>query len=456
MTLTISNSTGYAIPDDFIGLSFETSIISRNPNKVPHGTPFYLFSPANQPLIELFKTLGIKNLRVGGGTVDTSRRRPPEPADIDQLFDFAKEAGVKVIYSFRLLHGDPTNAAILAKYIWDRYRPQLDYFAIGNEPDWPSYHRSDPKIRDYPTYLADWKKFADAIRSAVPDAQFAGPDTGSDYPVTGTKNTDYHGKSWSELFAEAEKDSGLVGLILQHDYVGQSAKYVSISTAVNALLSREWDEVEYPALYNHALTPVAADGLPFRMTECNDYTGGVNGASNAFASALWALDYMHWWAAHGCAGVNFHNNEWLYTDVVYMDAEGNLHLNPKGYGLKAFDVGSHGNVTPMEISNPKHLNLTAYAVRNPQNLFVTVINKEYDRHARTATVTIVPNASWTAPEVMLLSGWPEDKTGASLGYATIGDGGSWNGRWQPMQPQDDGQWVLTVPSATAAIIKFAH
>ena len=454
VTLKISNSSGYTIPEDFIGLSFETSVVLPNPNKVSHAKPFYLFSPTNQPLIAAFKNLGIKNLRVGGGTVDMSRRRIPGTEDIDQLFTFAKAADIKIIYSFRLLNGDPTNAATLARYIWQNYRDQLDAFAIGNEPDWPAYHRTDLKITNYPSYLADWRTFAAAIHAVIPDAKFSGPDTGSDYPIEGAEDTDYHGKSWTELFANDEKDSGLIKCILHHDYIGQSAKGVPQSTAIDAMLSRHWVDVNYLALYDHVLAPVTAQGLPFRMTECNDYTFGVDGASNAFASALWALDYMHWWAAHGCAGVNFHNNEWLNTDTVFLDATGNLHLNPKTYGFKAFDLGSHGNVTPVKILNPDQVNLTAYAVRNPTNLFVTIINKEHGSNARTAEVTIAPEDQWKNARVIFLTGQPDNKTGMTLGSATISDDGSWNGTWETVKADSNGQYLINISPATAAIVKF--
>jgi hypothetical protein len=453
--LKISNSSGHAIPDDFIGLSFETAVTLPNTNKVRHAKPFYLFSPTNQSLIAAFKNLGIKNLRVGGGTVDMSRRRVPGPEDIDQLFAFAKAADIKIIYSFRLLNGNPTNAATLATYIWQNYRDRIDCFAIGNEPDWPAYHRTDLKITNYPSYLADWKNFAAIIHAAVPKAKFAGPDTGSDYPIEGAENTDYHGKSWTELFADDEKDSGLIACILHHDYIGQSAKGVPPSAAIDAMLSRHWVDVNYPTLYNHVLAPVIADGLPFRMTECNDYTFGVDGASNAFASALWALDYMHWWAAHGCSGVNFHNNEWLYTDTVFLDGNGNLRLNPKAYGIKAFDLGSHGSVASVKILNPDEVNLTAYAVRNPANLFITIINKEHDRNARTANLSLAPKGQWKNAQVVFLTGQPSSKTGVTLGGSAISDNGSWSGTWKPLPPGSNGLYTLDVPAATAAIIKFS-
>lgn len=455
VTLTVSNLTSVSIPADFIGLSFETSIVLPNPNKIPHGKPFYFFSPGNQRLISIFKNLGIKNLRVGGGTVDSLSRPAPTRADVDQLFGFAKAAGLKVIFSFRLLNGNAANAPPMAAYIWQKYRAQLNRFAIGNEPDWRSYHHSDPRITNYPSYLAEWRIFADAIRAAVPLASLAGPDTGSDYPVTRAANTDYEGESWTQRFADNEKNSGIISAIFQHDYVGQLAKGVSVPAAIDAMLSREWVAVEYPALYNHVLAPVIADGLPFRMTEANDRIGGVDGASNAFASAIWALDYMHWWAAHGCAGVNFHNNEWLKTDTVFLDANGNCHLNPKAYGIKAFDLGGHGNIAVVSIFNPDGINLTAYAVENTGKLCVTVINKEHDAAARAARVTIVPGDEWKNAVVLYLRGHPEAKTGITLGGASIRDDGSWNGKWKRLKPRREGGWMTRLPAASAAIVQFS-
>lgn len=452
--LTFLNFTGITIPDDFIGLSFEASVLLPNRNKIPRGRPFYLFSPTNKVLVAIFKNLGVKNLRTGGGTVD-ELPKPPSRADIDQLFGFAKAANVKVIFTFRLLNGDASIAPRTAAYIWRHYREQLDCFAIGNEPDWKSYHRSDPRITDYPSYLADWRNFADAIREAVPDARFAGPDTGSDFPVSRAADTDDQGESWTRRFADDERTAGILAVVTQHDYVGQLAKGVTARAAIDTMLSQKWPAAEYPALLNHVLAPVAADGFPFRMTESNDRVGGVAGASDAFASALWALDYLHWWAAHGCAGVNFHNNEWLKTDTVFLDANGKYHLNPKAFGIKAFELGGYGKVAAMAILNPDGINLTAYGAGNAAKLCVTVINKEHALGARRANLTVVPGSKWKRAKILFLSGRPEMKTGITLGGATIHDDGSWHGSWKPLNTGRDGLWTVHLPTASAVIILFS-
>ena len=99
VTITVdTTSHGYEIPRDFSGLSFETG--SERPNNA--GTAGYFFSGSNTELITLFRNIGLKSLRMGGGSVDTEAA--PSNEAIDNLFAFAQAAGVKVIYSVRMLN----------------------------------------------------------------------------------------------------------------------------------------------------------------------------------------------------------------------------------------------------------------------------------------------------------------------------------------------------------------
>ena len=190
ITVTVNTaSRGYAIPPDFSGLGFETKSVLPN----VYGVRGYFFTPKNTQLITLFKNIGIKEIRVGGGTVDGSGSTEhcvtpiPTYQDIDHLFKFAQAAGIKVIYSLRLLNvascANPNLAADdakIARYIWSKYRTSLESFAIGNEPDVRSFHSYpghivDPAIYEavpgiagsaYPSYLADWRHFANVILRA--------------------------------------------------------------------------------------------------------------------------------------------------------------------------------------------------------------------------------------------------------------------------------------------------
>jgi hypothetical protein len=493
VTITVGTGRpGPVVPEDFAGLSFERGPL--NPGNA--GVRGYLFSPANTSLVTLFRNLGLRSLRIGGGSVEdmipagTGR---DGFTGIDTLFAFAAAAGVKVIYSLRLFSpaarpaGDlrSINAAV-AGHIWRHHRENLASFSIGNEPDWQSFHTRagrlfDPAIYEevpgvpgsaYPSYLARWRSLAQVVQDAAPGAPLCGPDTGGYTRMTHTPDPET-GVSWTGRFAGDERDLGRITQVTQHYYVGADPGNTSARQAIGNMLSPEWVNgteigsqpagtiyIPYPWLYRNTLAPVIAAGLPYRLTESNDYLRGVPGASNAFASALWALDHLHWWAAHGAAGVNFHNKQWLYTGTIVPDpaAPGAYAITPKGCGIKAFTLGSAGQVRPVTIEDTGGINLTAYAVGAAGEDYVTIINKTHGADAASAAVTVVPaGLQWRSAEVMTLaSGEPGDGTGeaATLGGAAITGNAPWDGRWETLPAGPDAGITLTVQATTAAIVRI--
>ena len=450
ITVTIGpQAPGATIPADFIGLSFGMKAM------LPGKAGAHFFSATNKPLITLFQNLGLTHLRMGGTTVESPTTTAiPDHTDIDNLFAFVKAAHVnKVIYSLRLLETDAaqhyaeTDAAI-AKYIWDKYRPYLECFAIGNEPDRGNIYAQDWGITNFATYHSKWRQFATAITEAVPEATFAGPDAGS-----GNIN-------WTTRFAKTEKNAGNIRVITEHFYVGKAGKGVSAQQGIDAMLSPDWITAN-EQLYSKMAAPVLAEGLPYRFTEANDhYSGGVPGASDTFAGALWALDFLHWWAAHDTRGVDFHNTQWVVNDVITPDPNHGLMANPKGYGIKAFDLGGHGSTELVTISELNGINLTAYAMRGAGEHFVTLINKEHGSGAREANVTVAALGSAGHALMIFLTAPDGDataKTGVTLGGASITADGPWLGKWQPLAAGHASQYVVKMPTASAAIVRIpAH
>jgi hypothetical protein len=485
---------GPVVPHDFAGLGFERG--SLNPGNA--GVAGYLFSPANDSLVSLFRNLGLRNLRIGGGSVDDmfpAGAGSDGFAGIDNLFAFARVAEVKVIYTLRLLSPGAkpicdlkTVDARVAGYIWRHYRENVASFAIGNEPDWHAFHTydghpADPTICEqisgvpgsaYSSYRARWQSLAAAVTRASRGAPLSGPDTGGYGPLTWTPSPGT-GVSWTERFASDERDSGRIADITQHYYVGGGPGETTAQQAVSNMLSAEWVNgtaigtqpggatyIPYPWMYTNNLGAVVAADLPYRLTESNDYLGGVPGASNAFASALWALDYLHWWAAHAATGVNFHNRQWLYTDTIVPDpaVAGSYAVTPKGYGIKAFTLGSAGQVKPVAIRNADGINLTAYCIGGTGEDYVTIINKTHGAQAADAAVTIGPPGPGRsrAQLMTLASRAPGDTTPASatLGGAAITGHTPWNGKWNalPADPRDG--FSLTVRATTAAIVRIRN
>jgi hypothetical protein len=491
VTITLDTArTGPVIPAGFAGLSFERGVL--NPGNA--GFTGYLFSPGNTELITLFGNAGLRHLRIGGGSVD-QRIPAGTGADgytgIDELFGFAAATGVRILYTFRMLspQAEPVaglreiNAAA-AWYIAQRYAGHLTSFAIGNEPDWHAFHthadqRLDPDIWEethgvpgsaYPSWLARWRDLAAAVRAAAPGVPLSGPDTGAYSAQTFTPEP-ATGVSWSERFARDEGGGGQVTEITQHHYPGGSPGRTTARQAIANMLSPEWltatvagsqpartTYTPYPWLHSRNLAPVLAAGLPVRMTEANDYLTGVPGASNGYAAALWALDYLHWWAARGAAGVDFHNKQWLYTGTIVPGPAGRgVAVSPKAYGIKAFSLGSAGRVLPVTLGNPAGINVTAYGVRGPDADYVTVINKTHARGAADAAVTIEPpGPRWRDAAVLRLAGEPGQATGAraTLGGDVITGDREWAGTWAALPAGPDAAIALTVPAAAAAVVRI--
>src|SRR5215471_20633879 len=138
-TVTVGSGTGATLHDDFIGLSFEASILA---------------SPAltTGNLAQYMKTLGPGVMRFGGNFVDTTfwtskGEKPPSwavttltPTDLTRLKTLADNSGWKVILGVTLKHPDATRAADEAKFAKQILGSSLYAIEVGNEPNYyPNY-----------------------------------------------------------------------------------------------------------------------------------------------------------------------------------------------------------------------------------------------------------------------------------------------------------------------------
>jgi hypothetical protein len=446
ITITVDSSKpGAMIPDDFAGLSYETKLL------LPGEDGKHVFSPDNKLLINLFKQLGLRNLRVGGNTVDNPAVAIPQQDDIDNLFGFANAAGIKVIYSLRLKQTtDPSDDVKTAAYVMSHYRSNLDCLSIGNEPN--VYEK------EYQTYRVHIEKFMTAVTATVPDAMYCGPSATP-------------GKAdWVRQFAVDFGPGGKLAYISQHSYCGGDARKVTSPAAGR-------DKLLSPAIYKSyrpmdtMLSEAATNNhLPFRIEEANSfYNGGAKDVSDTLASALWALDFLHWWAARGAIGINFHTGDSVAAGssltschyATYWTSPTGYNVHPIGYAIKAFDLGSHGRITPVTVSPSDAVNLTAYAVSSDQGgLFVTIINKEHGAAAQSAAITLAPGSNYQHGQTQTLTssnGDVADTTGMLLGGSSIGDDASWNGRWTPItRASASDPWKVHIAPASAVVINLTE
>jgi hypothetical protein len=436
VTVSLSPSQpGATVPSDFSGLSYEMATL------LPNSSGGHYFINTNMPLLNMFSTLGIKSLRIGGNSADSGTL--PSNADIDDLFGFAKAANVKVLYTLRLKTFNAAAANTVATYIMDHYSSDLTCLAIGNEPD--------VYLTSYATYKSEAQTYINTISASNPTAKFCGPS------VTGG------GGTWAASFATDFASTGKIALVSHHNYFGGNGHNTSGATARNTMLSASLlnSYASNAAIY---VPTVQSKGLSFRQEETNSfYGGGASGASNTFAEALWDLDYMFWWANEGAEGQNFHTGDAVgnTTGPVYYSffttTTGGYTIHPGGYGPLAFNLGGRGRIVPVTLSNPSGMDLTAYGVLgSDSSLWVTVINKTHETGATTANLTINLGGNYSKGDMWLMQAPNNDVTqtsGITLGGGEVGVNGLWSGASTPVSVSGTTA-TLTLSPASAAVIQF--
>ena len=460
------------IPEDFLGLSLETNEL------LPDRDGKHQFSPDNLPLRNLLKTIGVKSLRFGGNATDAGNVSDPELPGIDAMFELAGAVDASVIYTVRFskegrLNGfvsaDPKAASDVCKHILSKYPDRLAAITIGNEADMyfsrlkDQYAMGDlgtnkaaKERADYVKYRDTWKEFATIIRAGNPTVKFNGPST--------TGRTVW-GKWFSEDFAKDDR----IAFFSNHWYPGGNGKQGESEPKLSAALSPDWHKLYAKYLKENGF---AAMTRPFRIEEMNSYYyGGAPNMSDSMASALWALDYSHWFAAHGCAGINLHtcthlkfmvDIEMTFNYASFIVSECGYTLRPIGYGLTMFSLGSQGDSVPVKIAGGD-LNLSAHSVAGRDgNLYVTLINKEYDSAARTALVHFsVKGGKLKDPgESLVLLAPVNDvraKSGITLGGAPVMEDGTWAGKWNRLPASSigqDGIVSVTIPPSSAMVVRL--
>ena len=274
-----------AIPNDFMGLGYEISSIA---------TPG-LLSASNRLYVELVRQLGTRGvIRIGGNTSDYSafavhaaavsapKRTVINEAGLQDLAGFLDATGWSLIWGLNLGNsnvGDTvTEARAVARAVGDR----LLAFEIGNEPDLYVHEGHRPRY-SYEEYLAEYRRYKSAVRAALPNVGFAGPDAAG-------------ATDWVERFAT---DAGHDLRLLTHHYYREGQN--SSNTADKLLRP----DPKLAAMLDRMRTASKSADVPYRICETNSFSGGGRpGVSDTFAAALWALDYLCVLAWHGAEGVN--------------------------------------------------------------------------------------------------------------------------------------------------------
>ena len=436
---------GVAIPADFLGFSYEKSMLAET-----H------FRADNAGMVNLYRNLGGGLLRFGGNQVELTYwsrtdAKPPDsakapvgkklqvigPAALDNLYAFAKQSGWRVLHGLNLGANDPAMAADEAAYALQIGGPAVMAFEVGNEPDFYSRHDLRSTNYDYLQYRGEAEASQRAIRARSPNAPLAGP------AITKFSN-------WLPGFVADFK--GTLALATSHFYPlaakskdPRSPNFASVEHLLGAAAKTVW----VPMIEEHLKASHAA-GIAFRIGECNSASGGgTEGVSDVFASALWGADFLFDVAGRGVAGINFHGGFKDHGYTAFCFRNNHYHAHPLYYSMLLFHQAARGRVLPVDCQTP--INVTAHAVLgDDRKLRVVLINKDL---ANSVVASIVPGSPCTKAEVIRLTAPSVTSAeGVTLAGSAVREDGTWTPQPGEPVPCVNSRFEVSLPAASAALL----
>ncbi len=450
---------GAVLPTDFLGLSFEASVLGSD-----------LLDPARSNLPALMLDLGAGRLRFGGNSVDRvaawtavpTSRLPPwahsrvTSADLARLGALAGATRWKVDLASSLGHPDAVAAADEAAAAVRLIGKGLGSVQVGNEPDLLGNVRAPYTAARYRADVAVYRR---TIAAVAPGVGISGPDTAR-----------------PTLLASYGSDEGsALVLLTQHFY--PLTRCGGGRPTIDQLLSPATLDSEARL----AATVVAAGrvlGVPVRLDETNSAScGGQDGVSNTLASALWMVEYLMTVAQRGVDGVGIQGGLAAcrgYTPLCVPEArgpapgtapgidpvadaslgaaaslDGRLAAQPDFYGLLLVHELEGGRWLPFTI-NPRTPAWEA-AIKMPDGAVrIVIVNPSpgpaADITVRTPGLDGRASVQWlTGPSLWATSG-------VKLGGAEVGTDGGWRPRGDKFVAGSAGGVHVHVPAATAALV----
>jgi hypothetical protein len=431
------------IPPDFMGLGYEISSVAR-PG---------LLSAQNSVYVQLVRTLGASGvIRVGGNTSDySSYSATGQPLSspegkagsvvndevLHELGSFLNATGWSLIWGLNLGNGSLENAIDEAKAVTAAANKHLLAFEIGNEPDlFPRHEGHRHTGYGYDDYIREYRTCRDALRKAIPNIAFAGPDVAD-------------ATEWVARFATDEEKA--IKLLTHHYYREGQAPTSTLDKLLRA------DPKLAPILAKLG-TATVSSGVPYRICETNSFSGGGKpGVSDTLGAALWALDFMFILASAGCAGVNMEtgvNQRGFISSYspIGDDEQGHHWAAPEYYGMLAFAQSGVGRIIGSTI-DAGNRNVSAHVTQPTKDrTILTLINKEPSSDAVVA-IDRGASAPFRIGSVVRLSG---PSLGSKSGVTLGGAGVSPAGLWKPAHPDEVSTSRLTpqvhLPAASAAMV----
>jgi hypothetical protein len=473
------DTAGAVIPRDFVGFSLEVTTAGQGIGAFQGAAPVMSEQPIyalghpgapNEGFFRFMRNLGPGILRLGGNSQDNScwdRSHALHPdacqaelgaGDLRLFSDAARGSGWRLIVGLNLKQSAPAWALGEVTGGVAREIPVEQVFALepGNEPDLfartpyrpPTYAATD-QVPEFLAYLAALEADPIARRYAV-----VGPAT-----CCGWRNA----RDLAVFLDGVGRDR--LRWITVHNYSATTCGGQTVSIA--RLLSA--DLMDGLAREVAPLAAVArARGLPIAMAETNSAScGGMPGVSNAFAAALWGLDYAFVLAASGFVNVDYHisyrpggGSSYNPVDTYgTQDAAGRWRYRnvaePLYYGLFLFSRHAAG-MRLLPTSVEAGANVRAYALSECTGCAVSVVVLNKDTSASGPVRVRLPHGMGRASLLLLAA----PSLGSPAGEVRYGgrqfdsNGAIGEPDTTPVEPDASGDYTFELPNAAIAVLQI--
>jgi hypothetical protein len=450
------------VPEDFAGLSLEMSSIRK---AYSTSAPYdYSWLDGHWGAYsQILTTMKVRHLRIGGNSAEAlstyySSQQAPYPTidDATRLNDFAQAIHANVLWTLPVLDRfNPSEYSIFAKKMMtDKINKGYTFsliFAIGNEP---SSNGMTSAI-----YQGRFVSYMNQLKSTVGDnVPLSGPSV--------SESTSY----CTDLLKNSAVQNSIANLALvtAHHYPdGDQRSYSSVSSAIDALLSRD-NDIDY-SKFSTWIEKIKQKNIPTRIEETNNMSnGGKVGASDSFAAALWALDYLAYFASNtSLGGIDLHVGSQsgpgflgAYNPIDPIGYSSTYTLRGVGYGILAFNQFAEGYSLPIEITNLRSINLSAYAILHSDGteglLLINRTHEGTNTQSIDAIVSVTPGEKFSHAKSMALRSKGDDLSsldGITLGGKGVDTSGKWKGTYSDYGTFK-GTYSITVPHATAVLVEF--
>lgn len=306
--------TSTPVPTPVPGVLYIDPAASLGPiSPLIYGSNYGPWLVVSLEMIPAVQDLGLTILRFPAG--EWGDKNNVQGYLLDAFMDFANKAGASLMFSVRLLDGNPAQAAAFVQYAKDK-NYNIEYWSIGNEPTlYNGLMETRGETYDIARFNTEWRTFAEAMKAVDPTIKLVGPEINQFSYSTepgATTNFGPRDEEWLVEFLKANGD--LVDVVSFHRYPFPKTQ-VAGPPSMDELRAntQEWDKIIIHArelIHQHA-----GRDIPIAITEFNSMYGtpvGGETTPDSHFNAIWMADVLGRMIKNGV----FMANEW------YLAAKG--------------------------------------------------------------------------------------------------------------------------------------